>query len=114
MNIKEIAYKLYKIDWKRTHITPEIEMDTLRNFATESVLYDKTSSLVSFGDGYTSYNEYLEDAGFFGEMYACFEEFVDNEYEDKEYIKSLLQDPELINAYFCDFMDKEETNNGEI
>lgn len=110
MNIKEVAYELYKIDWKRTHITPGIEMDTLKYFATQSVLYDKASSLISFGEGYASYNKYLEDAGFFGEIYACFDEFVDSEYEDKEYIKSLLQDPELINAYFLDLMDKEKTN----
>lgn len=109
MNIKEVAYELYKIDWKHTHITPKIEMDTLRNFATGSVFYDKASSLISFGDRYASYNEYLEDAGFFGEIYACFDEFVDNEYKDKEYIKLLLQDRELINAYIRDLMDKENT-----
>ena len=107
MNIKEVAYELYKIDWKHNHITPEREMDSLRSFATESVFYDKASSLISFGDAYTSYNEYLEDTGFSGEIYVCFEEFVDNEYEDEEYIKLLLQDPELINAYFRDLMGKE-------
>lgn len=32
MKISELCYELYKVEWKRSHITPEIEMDSLKDY----------------------------------------------------------------------------------
>ena len=41
----------------------------------------------------------LEEIGFNGEIYVCYDEFIDNEYQDKKYIRSLLDNEELFEEY---------------
>ena len=80
-NISELCYELYKLDWKHSHmITKEIEMDSLKDYFEGTV----SSSEYSF-------DEYIEEFGYDGEIYACYEEFRDNEYLDKE--KSTFGNP---------------------
>lgn len=59
---KEKAYEMYKKDWCKVRG------------------YDLKDVEVSEAEG-EEYN---------GEMYACFEEFIDNEFDDKEYMDSLM------------------------
>lgn len=98
MNIKKIAYELYKIDWKHTHITPETEMNSLRDYVLISSFYGQSD--------YT-YEDYLQDTGYNGELYVCFDEFVDNEYQDKDYIIHLLRSDQLISLYLNFFKPSE-------
>lgn len=96
--IRKLCYELYKIDWKHSHmITSEREIDSVKNYY---------QGLVDDDTDYT-YNDYLEEFGYNGELYSCFDEFCDNEYDDKEYICGLLDDEKLISLYLKDI----ENNN---
>lgn len=93
MDISKLAYELYKIDWKKAHwITPEIEKDSLKNY------YE---CLVDFDDSYL-YKNYIEEFGYNGELYVCFEEFLDCEYQDKDYIRELFDNEKLFEEYLKD------------
>jgi hypothetical protein len=89
MDISKLCYELYKIDWKHSHgITKDREMDSLKNYF-EDVVFD---------DEY-SYESYLEDFGYEGQLYVCFDEFYDNEFQDEEYMCELLDNEKLIDKY---------------
>lgn len=90
--IQQIAYELYKEHWKKEHgITREKEMANIRDYY--EVAYD----------GY-SYEDYVFEYGYSGELYTCFDEFLDNEYQDEEYMCGLLDNKELIETYKQDFI----------
>lgn len=92
--IKKLCYELYKIDWKRKHITFDIEMDNIKDY------YD---GLVD--DGYTdyTYEDYVCEFGYNGRLYACYEEFLEEEYLDTFYMIGLLDNNDkLVQAYFDD------------
>jgi len=89
-NIQELAYELYKVDWKQSHmITPEREKDTLKDYF---------EGLVD-SDGSYSYEDYIEEFGYNGSLYVRFEEFLGAEYLDKEYMRSLLFNDKLFAMY---------------
>ena len=90
MNIRELCYELYKIDWESTHITPKRKMENLRVFYEENRINDYP---------YSSYEEYLMEAGYNGEIYVCYDEFIDNEYQDEGYIMALLDNEALFEEY---------------
>ena len=93
INISKLCYELYKIDWKHSHnITKDIEMDKIKDY------YE---SLVDSDIEYT-YDEYLEEFGYDGQIYVCYEEFCDNEYQDKQYMCQLLDNEKLIKLYHKD------------
>lgn len=93
MNIRKLCYELYKIDWKHSHmITKEREMDSIKGY------YE---GLVDNDSEYT-YEDYIEEFGYGGELYVCYEEFCNTEYYDVDYMRALLDDDELINIYHED------------
>lgn len=97
--ISKLCYELYKIDWKNSHmITKEREMDSIKDY------YE---GLVDNDTEYT-YNDYLEEFGYDGELYVCYGEFCDIEYHDKEYMCSLLDNEELIAMYYKDIDTDDE------
>jgi hypothetical protein len=73
-------------------ITREREMDLIKDYY-ENLVDDDTE--------YT-YNDYLEEFGYDGELYVCYEEFCDMEYHDKKYMCSLLDNEKLIAMYYKD------------
>ena len=88
--IRKLCYELYKVDWKHSHmITKDREMDSIKNYY-EDLVDDDTE--------YT-YNDYLEEFGYDGELYVCYEEFLEAEYLDVDYICSLLDNEKLIAMY---------------
>lgn len=88
--ISKLCYELYKIDWKHSHmITKYREMDSIKDYY-EDLVDDDTE--------YT-YNDYLEEFGYDGELYVCYEEFLEAEYLDEDYICSLLDNEKLIAMY---------------
>lgn len=94
--ICRLCYELYKVDWKHSHmITAEREMDSIKSYY-EDLVDDDTE--------YT-YNDYLEEFGYDGELYVCYEEFLDVEYMDEDYICSLLDNEKLIAMYRKDIKE---------
>ena len=96
MDIRKLCYELYKIDWKHSHITKEREMDSIKDY------YE---GLVDNDSEYT-YEDYIEEFGYGGELYVCFEEFCDAEYYDVDYMRTLLDNDKLINIYHEDIKEE--------
>lgn len=95
-DISHICYELYKLDWKSSHgITAEIEKLSLSEYYSNLDLNDDIS-----------YEDYLDEFGYDGELYACFEEFCENEYLDDEYMHKLLNDEYLIDLYDEDISEE--------
>ena len=80
MDIKKIAYEKYKLDWMLRHGY------TLADLVRELSDYmeEANEDLVVVFDIWES------DYGFRSEIWVCFDEFIDNEYQDKGYMKQLL------------------------
>lgn len=93
MNISKIAYELYKQDWIDTHTTEKERINSLRDY------YSFAKQSIDNYNEYSSYEDWLSDFGFNGFIYSCYEEFLDNEYNDKEYIFNLLADTKLFDLY---------------
>lgn len=90
--ISKLCYELYKVDWEHSHmITKEREMDSIKDYY-EGLIEDSV---------YT-YNDYLEEFGYDGELYAFYEEFLEAEYQDEDYMCSLLNNDSLIAIYYED------------
>ena len=97
MDIRKLCYELYKIDWKHSHmITKEREMDSIKDY------YE---GLIDNDSEYT-YEDYIEEFGYDGELYVCYEEFCDAEYYDVDYMRTLLDNDKLINIYHEDIKEE--------
>ena len=73
------AYLRYQMHWMLTH---GITMDDSSETAAD---WDKDH------DYNKSFSRYVEEHGFWnGSLWACFEEFMDAEYQDKEYMEFIL------------------------
>lgn len=91
-DIQKLAYELYKIDWKQSHmITPQVEKDALKDY------YEGLTNS-DFDDEF-NYEEYIDEFGYDGQIYACYDEFLDSEFQDKEYMRSLIDDNKLYMEY---------------
>ena len=85
-----MAYELYKIDWETTHISTERKLAAYREY-----VYTK---LVDYDDNYT-FEDWLFDNGYDGDIYVCFDEFLGAEYQDEEYMEYLLGNSVFWKAY---------------
>ena len=93
-NIRNLSYELYKRDWINSHMTKEMELDSMRDYALDQLEQPK------YNQGYKSFEEWTEDNGYSkDELYVCFDEFCRAEYLDETYMESLLDNTELIEAY---------------
>ncbi len=95
IDIKDLAYELYKTDWM-SRISTERRLDALRDYFLNVEGENR--------DGYT-FEEWLNDMGYEGELYVCFSEFLQNEYLENEYMKELLADPSLYEEYLNDIKE---------
>lgn len=79
------AYERYQLDWLRNHnfsIKDLLQVIEETPFSREvNIVEDKLSA--------------FEEVGFNGELYVCFNEFLDNEFQDKDYMKFLLTEEEF-------------------
>lgn len=97
INIKRVAYELYKQAWIDSHTTPDARLDELREY----YLYCK--ECVENGDKPETHRNALEESGYPGGMlYVCYKEFCGAEYLVPEYIEQLLKNDELIALYRAD------------
>ena len=94
MSISKLCYELYKVSWKDSHgITAEIEMDSIKNY------YEY---IIEFGYDDCTYDDYLFEFGYDCGLYACYEEFCENEYLNWNYMFGLLDNERLIEMYVND------------
>ena len=93
MKISELCYELYKEDWKWL-------FGVSRN-AEQRYLIDYYLYTLSEDDSIT-YEEYIEEYGYSGNLYVCYDEFLDNEYRDEEYMLALLSNKMLQEEYLKD------------
>ena len=82
MDIKKIAYEKYKLDWLMNHgytLTDLInELDVVKEDEEDN---DSIGLLFSFWE---------DNCGFGSEIWVCYQEFINNEYADANYMKQIL------------------------
>ena len=93
--ISRLCYELYKVGWKQYHINAEIEKKSIKDYYAFLIEEDLNGNL------YT-YDDYLEEFGYDGELYVCYEEFCETEYLEEDYICGLLDNEKLIAMYYKD------------
>jgi len=88
------AYELYKMDWV-SRLPQETLMESCREYVRSIV------SSIQSGEPIhdSNYADYLFENGYNGSIYVCFDEFIDAEYRDLEYMTELLQDDALVDVY---------------
>ena len=85
MNIMKIAFNKYRLDWMLKHgYTLENLIDEIQNIHDD----DPSMSLQECFDDFEIF------IGFNNEIWNCYPEFLNNEYQDKEYMKELLTNEE--------------------
>ena len=89
MDIQELAYQRYQLDWmmKHNHSIDEI-IGRLEELRSE----DMEAQMMPLPD---LYGEWLQEDAFGGECFACFGEFLENEYLNENYMFSLLTTTEF-------------------
>lgn len=90
--IKKIAYALYKDQWLREHVSKNTLLETRREYAL-AIINDDIASEASF-EGYV--NEFGFNGG---QIFVSYDEFLNAEFKDDDYMRKLLKKPELIDTY---------------
>lgn len=80
MDIKKIAYEKYKLDWMLNH---GYTLDDLISVLSDCIEEAKEDLAVVF-------DVWESDYGFGSEIWVCFDEFIDNEYQNSAYMWKLL------------------------
>lgn len=86
--IRYRAYEAFQMYWMQVHgITVSDISKAVQEYLNESG-----------GTPEMPFSAYLEEVGFMGSIWPCFEEFLDNEFRDSDLMRSLL-DQETFMAY---------------
>ena len=104
-SISRFAYDLYKQDWIDTHTNSKMRLDAVRNYRGYVL------ECIKEGFEIDSFEEWIEEVGYGGSIYVCYEEFCDAEYHDKDYICRLLRllgSIDLIALYYNDINNDNE------
>lgn len=83
MELEAYLYEKYKEDWTQGHISEKRIEKAKKDYEEFLCECDEDEKKPTFED-------YIDEYGYDGELYACFDEFCENELEDKEYILSLI------------------------
>ena len=90
MNIKKRVYERYQTWWMMSH---DIKVTDI------SLLADEWRA---DAEEYQTFADYIEEQGFDGSIWACFEEFISAEYLDMEFVSMLLPEDALYKEYLKD------------
>lgn len=93
MRVRRRAYEKYQFFWLMDHGY------TIRDIC--NIVQEWKDDNDSNPDEFILFDEYLEENGFHGAFYPCFEEFLENEYLNEGLMRTLL-DPEDIWTYHQD------------
>jgi len=107
IDLAELAYAMYKQDWIDTHTTPEMRLNAWRDYA------DYLQDCAKYGIQSESYDNWFEEVGFHGFIYACPDEFFNAEYQDAGYMERLLGNKELFALYKNEMEETDEEENEE-
>lgn len=84
MDIKRKTYDRYRLDWMTSH---GITLEVINKAVSEFI-----NTRIEDPECKMSFSEYIEERGFDGMIWACFEEFLECEYRDASYVKTLLSE----------------------
>lgn len=107
--LKRGLYETYKQEWLDENISPEIAEETRKEYEDEKAEYGEDFE-------YSSFEEYIEDVGYGGSLYVCYEEFLDCEYQDIDWLRNHLtaKDAMKLAEYDKDFpLSNNEVKNYE-
>ena len=83
--IRKGAYEAYKINWLHTQLTKDQQLDVIKNYIEESI-----EAFTEYDNEPESLDDYIFENGYFGDCYVCFNEFLDSDYRDIEFMASLI------------------------
>lgn len=96
LKFKKRCYELYQLDWMMTHnYSLQDAFNVLKKGYEEACLFGNIGGGSSPDEDFNTIEEYFEEQGFGGEIFACEEEFYDCEYQDEDYMRYLLSDEEF-------------------
>ena len=92
------CWRKYQLDWMMSHGYNLCDilnsMKEIMKFGLEcSEECIDANSVTEFLD--ETVNDFMYESGFNGDMFACFNEFLDYEYNDEEYMSHLLDETEF-------------------
>ena len=103
-NISEKAYEKYQLDWIITHgYSLQNIFDIFKEGYIEGCENGNIDDGTSCKDDFNYIKKYFEEHGFKGNIFVSYNEFLNYEYKDMKYMKSLLNEQEFIN-YLEDIM----------
>lgn len=103
--IEDVAYSKYQLDWMKDH---NIEINDLID-GLDSVYNEYIKQGVHFKSLHTVYDYWEANRGFDNnELWKGKNEFLENEYQNKEYIENLLSGNE-----FEEYIDEKEEERNE-
>lgn len=100
-------YNTYKQEWCDENVTPEMAEEARKEYEDEKAEYGEDFE-------YSSFEEYIEDVGYGGSLYVCYEEFINCEYQDTDWLTGHLtaKDAMKLAEYDKDFpLNKDEVKN---
>lgn len=98
--VREAIYELYKADWIFNHSTADNYCAVFNSY--RKYIADTENDVISLC-------EFVEKYGFNGSIYASYDEFMDNEYCDKDFIEYIVpRDSELFKEWLRDIDENKE------
>ena len=99
--IRTVAYEKYKQQWFSSQdMTGDLMDKTVADYMEEMLHLDESEKC--------TFSDWLFERGFHnGNIYVCYGEFLDAEYQDKEYMQNLLNEDEY-EIYLQDLKNFEE------
>lgn len=85
MNIKRIAYEKHRLRWMLNH------GKTISDLVRELTIMQQENPDDNVE---TLFDDWEFGCGFGGEIWPCYDEFLETEYQDEYYMRSLLNDAE--------------------
>lgn len=92
-DLRKKFYQMYQLDWliQHGHSLEEL-IDEINQWREDAIKSGDAQPDVSIK---TVFENWLEESAFGGECFACFEEFLESEYEDIDYMFYLLSDKDF-------------------
>ena len=81
LSFAKYAYEKYKLDWMISHSYTLYDLAIVLEYMRDEMPHEKISSIL---------REWEDHEGFDGEIWACFDEFFETEYQDADYMRSIL------------------------